>query len=463
MAMALGLCSYMIVQQTVRPWRAGVANFVDMCIGIGLVLLLLAIAVLTDFQKGGSAVRVAGVLAMLVVIVAPLTTVVIAWYKAWAASRYEHFICHHKAGAGAQARLMKMLLVSRHGKNVFIDSDDLVELDQLFDIVKTKVRVLVVYLSRGTLTRPWCVGEICTAFESRKRIVTVQTGSWDMPEESEIDQMPEFIEKTGCNLQEQGITEQLVAKSLRRIVSDEVPTIFMDNSHVGGAKFLMIAQQLTLFGNSDGKPQQEVSRSRSTVKASGGTTAAQMRAEPGCLVACADPSDDEAVAAVSILVIKALDQMVALDVPGVVNVTDHAQDTNDPTLLEEVLHATQASRAVLPQLWPSPNALPVTEAEGHLKSFFKLITVFLATMGSDQVLTVNAASVVSRVPKHYNPSKQKSLPSIVRAVVVAAEAGAGKRVSVREEPTEQFIELRLSTNKLMEDDIAMSYHWARHF
>eukprot|EP00971_Amphidinium_carterae_P140150 2776998-Amphidinium_carterae.1 len=123
--MALVLCSYMIVQQTVRPWRVAVANFVDMSIGIGLVLLLLAIAVLTDFQAGGSAVRVAGVLAMLVVIVAPATTFMIAQRKAWAASHYEHFICHHKAGAGAQARLMKMLLVNRHGKNVFIDSDNL--------------------------------------------------------------------------------------------------------------------------------------------------------------------------------------------------------------------------------------------------------------------------------------------------------------------------------------------------
>eukprot|EP00971_Amphidinium_carterae_P048084 946755-Amphidinium_carterae.1 len=51
-------------------------------------------------------------------------------------------------------------------------------------------------------------------------------------------------------------------------------------------------------------------------------------------------------------------------------------DFNFPTAL---YYATQ-----LPQLWPSLNALPVTEAEGHLKSFFKLITVFLATMGSDQ-------------------------------------------------------------------------------
>eukprot|EP00971_Amphidinium_carterae_P164669 3264711-Amphidinium_carterae.1 len=42
-----------------------------------------------------------------------------------------------------------------------------------------------------------------------------------------------------------GISEEIVATSLRRIVSDQVPTILMDSSRIGGAKFLRIAQQLT--------------------------------------------------------------------------------------------------------------------------------------------------------------------------------------------------------------------------
>eukprot|EP00971_Amphidinium_carterae_P190881 3787773-Amphidinium_carterae.1 len=342
-----------------------------------------------------------------------------------------------------------------------------------------------------------------------------------MPEESEIDQMPDLIDKTGCNLQEQGISEEIVATSLRRIVSDEVPTIVMDSSLIGGAKFLRIAQQLTEsslfkdFGTrqssnearhvtSDGTPERATS---SPAAKASSTPAKQMRAEPGCLVACADPADDEAVAAVSILLMKVNDQVVALGVPCVVNVTDHAQATNDPAVLEEALYATQASRAViviltrrslevflqismivvgmaasctmipvsvwdfnfptatyyatqLPQQWPSLNALPVTEAEGHLKSFFKLITVFLSTMGSDQVLNVNGASVVSRVPEHYDPSKQRSLSSIVRAIVVAATAGTDKRVSVREEPTE---EQRLMTNKLQRELDTMQFGWKLDF
>eukprot|EP00971_Amphidinium_carterae_P185198 3677748-Amphidinium_carterae.2 len=92
-------------------------------------------------------------------------------------------------------------------------------------------------------------------------------------------------------------------------------------------------------------------------------------------------------------------------------------------------------------------------------------------MGSDQGLNMNAASVVSRVPKDYNPSKQKSLTSIVRAVVVAAETSTGKRVSAREESTEQQ---RFTPNKLIEEDgencrempevdIANSYHWVGQF
>eukprot|EP00971_Amphidinium_carterae_P193993 3849052-Amphidinium_carterae.1 len=70
-------------------------------------------------------------------------------------------------------------------------------------------------------------------------------------------------------------------------------------------------------------------------------------------------------------------------------------------------------------------------------------------MGSDQGLNMNAASVVSRVPKNYDPSKQKSLTSIVRAVVVAAETGIGKRVSVREESTEQQL---FTPKKFIEED-----------
>ena len=53
---------------------------------------------------------------------------------------FGHFVCHHKAGAGCYARLLKLGLLAARGGNksrsVFIDCDDLRDLDKLFDYVK---------------------------------------------------------------------------------------------------------------------------------------------------------------------------------------------------------------------------------------------------------------------------------------------------------------------------------------
>ena len=67
-----------------------------------------------------------------------------------------HLVFHDEADAAAQARLIKVQLQVKTGKSVFIDSDDLTELDSLFDLVRCKVARLIVYHTRDTLTRPWC-------------------------------------------------------------------------------------------------------------------------------------------------------------------------------------------------------------------------------------------------------------------------------------------------------------------
>ena len=57
---------------------------------------------------------------------------------------YRRFVCHHKAAAAAQARLLKILLQAKTRQSVFIGSDDLQGLDTLVDTVRTKVWQLVV-------------------------------------------------------------------------------------------------------------------------------------------------------------------------------------------------------------------------------------------------------------------------------------------------------------------------------
>jgi hypothetical protein len=56
---------------------------------------------------------------------------------------------------------------------VFIDSDYLQDLDRLFRIVAEHTQQLVVYLTDRTLTRPWCLGEIATAFVSAGKAKSV--------------------------------------------------------------------------------------------------------------------------------------------------------------------------------------------------------------------------------------------------------------------------------------------------
>merc|ERR1719346_918704 len=56
--------------------------------------------------------------------------------KQCAPRQFWAFICHHKADAAARARLLKMLLAARVGRDVFLDSDNLDELATLFEFVK---------------------------------------------------------------------------------------------------------------------------------------------------------------------------------------------------------------------------------------------------------------------------------------------------------------------------------------
>merc|ERR1712032_1489489 len=78
---------------------------------------------------------------------------------------WKYFLCHHKGGAGAFARLLKMhFLDISSGKKfrVWLDCDDLLNLDKLFDYVGESDNV-VVLMSKELLTRRWCIGELTTA------------------------------------------------------------------------------------------------------------------------------------------------------------------------------------------------------------------------------------------------------------------------------------------------------------
>ena len=97
--------------------------------------------------------------------------------------QYTTFVCHHKGDAAAQARLLTMIFAQQVKGNHFIDSDHLIDLDVLFLAVKSHVLNLCVYLTRETLERPWCLGEIVTAKKNGVPVLPICAPSFTPPDE----------------------------------------------------------------------------------------------------------------------------------------------------------------------------------------------------------------------------------------------------------------------------------------
>ena len=83
---------------------------------------------------------------------------------------YDLFLCHQKASASACARLLKMLLhyPPQFGMcvTIFLDADDLRDLDNLFQIVREDVQLLLALCSCEIFQSSWCLGELTTALMS---------------------------------------------------------------------------------------------------------------------------------------------------------------------------------------------------------------------------------------------------------------------------------------------------------
>ena len=91
---------------------------------------------------------------------------------------YFHFICLNKAGAAAQSRVIRLLIQELPPHDCFIDSDHLVELDQLYSAVRGYLNTLLIYLTGEIMSRPSCIGEMTTAVMNEINIVVVHCSSF---------------------------------------------------------------------------------------------------------------------------------------------------------------------------------------------------------------------------------------------------------------------------------------------
>jgi len=181
----------------VQPWRLPLASYIETVIFTFMILVVTILVFFIQEPNAGDVATLCTVYALFCVFAVPLVVLYgicrHIWYRTM--KPYRYFICHHKAAAGAAARLLKCTILQQKSLrssswDVFIDSDNLKDLDGLFDTVRSQIRHLVVLVTDEVLMRPWCVGEIVTAMANNVSVIPLYYPGVSRPSE-------EFIEDYG--------------------------------------------------------------------------------------------------------------------------------------------------------------------------------------------------------------------------------------------------------------------------
>lgn len=156
------------------PWRTDLANYIDLVISSILQVVLLGVAPMVTHDETKSMKAMGWILAVSVLspLVVGLAAICYSWLRHYRPEKsFGIFLCHHKGGAGSLCRLLKLVVAKHSNTEVFLDSDQLEDLDLIFDTIRVKTKSVVVVLTSDLLKRMWCAGEIVTACKNRVRTV----------------------------------------------------------------------------------------------------------------------------------------------------------------------------------------------------------------------------------------------------------------------------------------------------
>jgi len=213
------LLAAFIITIRIQPWRVWLANVLD----IGIMAALLLIVNMAGFFVGEvDTESIAGICVAIVSCICVVVAVVVSygvWQRisnVWFRRKpYGRFICHHKLGAGSFARLLKIILSGSMGQSkVFIDSDDLTDLDTLFSTVATKTEMIIALCTAQFVRRPWCIGEATTARLNGVPVVRVIFPEFDEPDEEFVQTYHDHVPDAYI-LTESGMSEEDVRETLR--------------------------------------------------------------------------------------------------------------------------------------------------------------------------------------------------------------------------------------------------------
>jgi len=163
------MLSSLMISALTFPWRVPNATYFDMAVSVTVSMLLTSTGF---FAVDQDTTQVANFcLVMVVLIIVGLSGgLFYGFFATWSNKKkktWKYFLCHHKGGAGAFARLLKMQLLETIDPakkvRVWIDCDDLTNLEMLFDYVGSQSDNVAILMSKELFMRPWCMGELVTS------------------------------------------------------------------------------------------------------------------------------------------------------------------------------------------------------------------------------------------------------------------------------------------------------------
>jgi len=182
----------------IRPWRVLLAHYIDIFITCG-VLMALCVSSFLIVEQVDEEVLSWGAFMLLVFAACAALAGISHAYMARvqkALKRYQFFLSHHKAAAGCFVRLLKIHLLEhpKVTRQVFVDADDLENLDTLFETIRSQVETIVAVATKELLCRPWCVGELVTAHVNQVTTVPLFYADFEMPTDTFISAVDTMVD-----------------------------------------------------------------------------------------------------------------------------------------------------------------------------------------------------------------------------------------------------------------------------
>eukprot|EP00449_Zooxanthella_nutricula_P037030 CAMPEP_0198618446 /NCGR_PEP_ID=MMETSP1462-20131121/160896_1 /TAXON_ID=1333877 /ORGANISM="Brandtodinium nutriculum, Strain RCC3387" /LENGTH=610 /DNA_ID=CAMNT_0044350245 /DNA_START=26 /DNA_END=1855 /DNA_ORIENTATION=+ len=218
----------------VRPWRNPVANAMDTIVSFCMAILLQCGSYMLDSRDD----RTVGTLTSVVVMAMTLSLTGGLFFAGTAhmlrglRKDFKYFISHHKAGTGAMARLLKVYLTDATHQGVFIDTDNLSNLEVLFDIVGVQTETVVTLLSSEFWLRPWCIGEIVAAHLKKVAVSSIHCPGYQEPTEGFRKQLPHLVDLSV--LSSRGLSLGAVAAAMDWVCKD-CPSLLLPRTLTAGS------------------------------------------------------------------------------------------------------------------------------------------------------------------------------------------------------------------------------------